>query len=60
MIKCKEATQLLSQALEQRLAWRDRLRLRLHVMICSACRRTGAQFTFLRTSSQRYLRLIVD
>ena len=60
MLKCKQATQLLSQALEQRLDWRDQIQLRLHVMICTACRRTGAQFKFLRVSGRRYREHLVD
>ncbi len=54
MLMCKEATQLLSESLEHRLPWRDRLRLRLHVLICAGCRRTGEQFSFLHSISRRW------
>lgn len=54
MLMCKEATQLLSESLEHRLPWNDRLRLKLHLLICAGCRRTGEQFGFLRAISRRW------
>ena len=50
MISCKHATELMSQGLDRRLTWGERLGLRLHLFICIGCRRTIAQFRFLRVA----------
>ena len=51
MISCKHATELMSQGLDRRLTWGERLGLRLHLFICIGCRRTIAQFRFLRQAA---------
>ena len=51
---CKEVSQLLSQALEQRLPWRQQMRLRYHLMICKNCKQVAAQFGTLRLIGQRF------
>jgi len=53
MISCKEATRLVSQALDRKLgpwAW---LRLRLHLAICDACSAFTRQMDFVRRAVQR-------
>jgi len=55
MLNCKQATQMMSQGLDRRLGWRERLTLRLHLLICEGCRRTREQFEFLRAATRRYL-----
>jgi hypothetical protein len=37
MLMCKEATRLISDGLDRRLPFRQRMSLRLHVMMCGAC-----------------------
>lgn len=37
MLTCKEVAKLISDGLDHRLTWRQRLGLRLHVMMCKAC-----------------------
>ena len=54
MISCKHATELMSQGLDRRLTWGERLGLRLHLFICIGCRRTIAQFRFLRQAIGRH------
>jgi hypothetical protein len=36
-LSCREATQLVLQALDRRLPWHARLALRFHLLICKAC-----------------------
>lgn len=48
MITCKQASQLISQSLDQRLNLRDRIKLRLHLLICSICSRFNHQLSQLR------------
>lgn len=54
MLKCTEATRLLSEAEDRRLAPGERIRLRLHVLACSACRNFGRQLPFLRDAMRAY------
>lgn len=49
-LTCKEATQLVSQGLDRKLSWGDRLSLRLHLFMCEACARFKRQLEFLRTA----------
>ena len=48
-LNCREAAELLSADLDRSLTRGERLSLRAHVLICSACRRFGAQVRTLRT-----------
>ena len=38
MLSCKETTRTISEGLDRKLPLRRRIALRLHVMMCSACR----------------------
>lgn len=51
---CRHATELLSQALDRPLGWRERVALRLHLLICDGCTRAKAQFRFLREALSRH------
>ena len=55
MISCKEASRLLSQAMDQRLPLWQRARLRLHLAICDACTNFSRQLKFLRQAVGRPL-----
>jgi hypothetical protein len=48
MLSCKETTRLLSQGEDRRLAFGERVALRVHLAICNGCRNVHAQFRFLR------------
>ena len=47
MVMCKEATRLMSKRLDTRLRLSERLSLRFHTSMCSACRRCDRQFELL-------------
>ena len=53
MMSCKEATHLMSEDLERPLSRRERVALRLHLMMCSGCRNFRVQIGFLRTAIRR-------
>ena len=53
MLSCKEVTRLVSQGLDRRLGLWDRLRLRVHLLICDACTAFSRQMEFLRRAVQR-------
>jgi hypothetical protein len=48
MLSCKESARLLSQRMDRKLAFGERVALRVHLAICRGCRNAGAQFEFLR------------
>jgi hypothetical protein len=50
MLNCKQASHLLSQSMEQRLSLRQRLGLRLHLMMCHACTQFSRQLGVLRAA----------
>ena len=47
MMDCREATELMSRAREEKLTLGQRIGLRLHTLICAGCRRTGEQFELI-------------
>ncbi|MBI2821952.1 MAG: zf-HC2 domain-containing protein [Acidobacteria bacterium] len=47
MLRCKEATRLISRSMDQPLFWRERLALRLHLAMCRLCRRYQTQLFWL-------------
>lgn len=54
MLSCRETSLLLSRACDERLPWRVRLAVRLHLLYCRGCARFGKQLKFLRTATRRF------
>lgn len=52
MLSCHEAAMLMSRPRDARLTWRERLGLRLHLLVCQACRRARVQLAFLRRAAR--------
>ncbi len=50
MLSCKQASLLMSQALDRRLSFGEKISLRLHLVICVGCRRFERQMAFLRSA----------
>ena len=53
MLSCKEATRLVSQGLDRRLGWGERMALRVHLLICDGCANFSKQVAFLRKALAR-------
>ena len=53
ILSCKEASRLVSQGLDRRLGFGERLALRVHLAICDGCRNFMKQTAFLREAMQR-------
>jgi len=53
MLSCKESSQLISQSLDRALSVRERLALRLHLLICDVCSRFVKQMNLLRLAMRR-------
>ena len=52
-LDCKVVSRLLSEGRDQSMPPAERARLRLHLVICSACRNVDAQFRFLREAMRK-------
>lgn len=50
MLSCKEATHVMSAAQERKLDLRERIALRLHLLMCKGCTNYSHQMDFLRTA----------
>ena len=53
MIKCREASRLMSRAMDERLPPWQRLALALHLAICDTCRNARRQMRLLRLAVAR-------
>jgi putative zinc finger protein len=58
MLKCKQASFLVSQSLDRQLTLSERLQLRFHLMICDACTRFSVQLNQLYSSMRSVVRNI--
>ncbi len=54
IIRCKDASRLVSLQQDARLTPWQRLTLRLHLSVCAACARFERQIAFLRTAMRKY------
>lgn len=52
-LRCEEATRLISQGLDAGLRPRARLALRLHLLLCTWCRRYRVQVLAVRAALRR-------
>ena len=52
-ITCQHSSRLLSQREDEPLPFGQRVKLRLHLMICDACTNVSRQFAALRRAMQR-------
>jgi hypothetical protein len=53
MLTCKEATRLVSQGLDRRLGFGERIAVRVHLLICDGCTNFTRQVKFLRRAVAR-------
>jgi hypothetical protein len=53
-LDCRESTRLVLEGEDRRLAWHERLAVRVHLAICAACPRFVAQVRFMRRSLGRW------
>jgi hypothetical protein len=48
MLSCKDISNLLSDRLDRKLSLMERVRLRMHLAMCTGCSRVERQLDFLR------------
>lgn len=51
---CKQTSELLSQGQDRSLSLAERLRLNLHLLMCTRCRTFTQQLAFMRAALRRY------
>ena len=52
-LDCKEVARLISDTQDSTLPMADRARMRLHFVMCQACRNVDEQMSFLRHAMKR-------
>lgn len=55
MLTCKQASQIISQSLDNPLSWSDRMRLKFHLLICNACNRFNQQMRLLNIAVKQVI-----
>jgi hypothetical protein len=56
MLSCKDVSKLLSDGLDRKLRFSERVRLRLHLAMCSACATVERQLGFLREALSSFVK----
>ena len=51
MLNCRQVTRLVSQSMDARLSWPQRLAVRFNLLYCVWCRRYAKQIRFLRKAA---------
>jgi hypothetical protein len=54
MRSCRDITALVSQGLDRKLRFGERMVIKLHVMLCARCRNFQNQAGFIRKAAHRY------
>ena len=54
MLNCKQASELLSQGMDEKLPWRKSWALGIHLLVCDGCSNFISQITFLRKVLQQH------
>jgi len=56
MLNCKEVSNLLSDQLDRKLTFMERVNLRMHLVMCAACSRVERQLGFLREAMSGWVK----
>ncbi len=55
MLSCKQVSELVSQSLDRSLTMRERMSVRLHLLMCAACARFGRQLAFIQATIKKFI-----
>jgi hypothetical protein len=56
MLSCKDVSKLLSDRLDRQLGLMERVRLRIHLVMCTGCSRVERQLGFLREAFSGFVK----
>lgn len=54
MMSCKQATRLISESQDRQLGMRERIFLKIHTLMCSACQNFGQHMHTLRQAMRSF------
>ncbi len=54
MLSCREATQMVSESMDRKLPFQDRVLIRMHLLMCRYCSRFSKQMKILRNVSRAH------
>ena len=57
---CQQAARFQSEAMDRKLSFVKRVGLRLHLLMCSLCRRYGKQIRYLHSTAQDHQDHLID
>lgn len=52
MLNCKQNTELLSQALDRTVTFKEKVAVRMHLLMCRGCRNFEKQLAFIRKAAR--------
>ncbi len=55
MLTCKDSSKLISKSLDQPLVFKERIKLRMHLLFCSACRQFERQMNLIHRIARDFL-----
>ena len=55
MLSCKDVSRLVSESLDRKLPFMQRLRVRVHLLLCGVCSRFRKQMLFLKDAAHHHL-----
>ncbi|MFN3879854.1 MAG: zf-HC2 domain-containing protein [Nitrincola lacisaponensis] len=54
MLTCHQATQLMSSRLDRETSLTEKMNLKVHLMMCSSCRRCDTQLSLIHQAGKRW------
>lgn len=54
LLSCEHASRMVSESMDRPLTLRERVTLRMHLMMCSFCTRFSRQMRFLRQATNQF------
>ena len=55
MLTCKDVSRLVSESLDRKLPLRQRIQVRMHLLMCRLCSRFRKQMAFVREAARHYM-----
>lgn len=52
MLNCKQNSELLSQAMDRPVTFRERIAMKMHLVMCRGCRNFEKQLEFIRKAAR--------
>jgi hypothetical protein len=53
MLNCKQNTELLSQTSDRPATFREKMAMRVHLLMCRGCRNFAKQLAFIRKAARK-------